>query len=359
MLAGLLAPAAAAGTTPEPEPDAPAEDAAPEVAPEDRASFGIGPATGEDPDERSFLAYTVPPLGSVYDSVALVNYSEFPLDLDVYAADAVNGADGTIGFTGQQSQLDASWVTIGTPEEPIEDLVTVPGRDDQGQPGRVVVPFVVEIPENGSPGDHVIGLVASLTTLGENPGSQNIELEQRVATRVFLRVDGEVASAVDVLDLQTDYTKGSRPWRTGTVDVSYTIANAGNIRAGVNPAVVVSGPFGILERRVELEPVVDLLPGNSQAVTAEVPTVWPLVRLAVTAENEIVAPPNGEDPGLGTTRQTVGLWAVSLEMLIAFGVLLLIVGVLLVRFVRRIRRRRRAQTGPSPTVTPSERQPVA
>jgi len=344
-------PVAGSGTTDAP----PAAEAPAAVAPEDQASFGIGPATGAAPDERAFLAYTVPPLGAVYDSVALVNYSQFPLDLAVYAADAVNGADGSIGFSDRQSQRDAAWVAFGTPEAPVEGLVTVPGRDDAGQPGRVVVPFRVTVPENASPGDHVLGLVASLTTLGQNPGSQNIELEQRVATRVFLRVDGEAVPAVDVLDVTTDYTKGAQPWRPGTVDVSYTIANAGNLRAGVNPVLVVSGPFGVLERRVELEPVVDLLPGSSQVVTAQVPDVWPLVRLSVTAENEVVAPPNGEDPGLGTTRQTMAVWAITLEFLVVLGVVSAVIALLATRAVRR---RRRTVTPVSQSVPTSTRQPV-
>ena len=355
----VSAPARAGTTGPEEEPGAgdapPAADAPAAVAPEDQASFGIGPATGESPDERAFLAYTLPPLGAVYDFVALVNYSQFPLDLAVYAADAVNSADGSVGFSDRQSQRDAAWVAFGTPEAPIEGLVSVPGRDEQGQPGRVVVPFRVTVPENAPPGDHVVGLVASLTTLGQNPGSQNIELEQRVATRVFLRVDGEAVPAVDVIDVATDYTKGARPWRTGTVDVSYTIANAGNLRAGVVPAVTVSGPFGVLERRVELEPVVDLLPGSSQAVTAQVPGVWPLLRLAVTAENEVVAPPNGDDPGLGTTRQTSTVWAVSLELLLFLGLASVVIALVVTRAVRR---RRRTVTPSSQPVVTAPRQPV-
>ena len=352
LTAFTVSPAGHAASTPVPDPGA--STAAPEVPAEDRATFGIGPATGDAADDRAFLAYTVPPLGSVYDSVALVNYSTFPLDLEVYAADAVNGADGALGFAGQESRRDAAWVSFGTPEAPEDGLITVPGRED-GQPGRVLVPFRIVVPENGSPGDHVIGLIASLTTLGENPGSQNIELEQRVATRVFLRVDGEAVPAVDVLDVTTDYTKGARPWRSGTVDLTYTIANAGNLRTGVKPGVVVSGPFGLLERRVELEPVEDLLPGNSQAVTAQVPDVWPLLRLSVTAENEVVAPPNGEDPGLGTTRQTSALWAVSLETIVLLSLLTLAVAGLVMRAVRRRRRRVSAAARPVPAAT---RQPV-
>ena len=360
VLSLLLTPSAVAGSTTEPDPAQPdaTADAPSLVPPEGQATFGIGPATADAADERPFLAYTVPPLGSVYDSVAMINYSLFPLDLALYAADATQGEDGSVGFADRSSQRDAAWVTFGTPEEPVDGLVTVPGRDDEGQPGRVVVPFQIAVPENGSPGDHVIGLVASLTTLGENPGSQNIELEQRVATRVFLRVDGDVVSAVDVLDVQTDYTKGSVPWRSGTSDVTYTIANAGNLRAGVNPSVVVSGPFGLLERTVELDPIVDLLPGSSQSVTSQVPGVWPLVRLAVTAEAEVVAPPNGEDPGIGTTRFSVGLWAVSLELIIAAAVLLMLGALLIARAVRRRRQRRAIRSLAVTPATTEEHQPV-
>ena len=65
----------------------------------------------------------------------------------------------------------------------------VPAQTPTG-PGEVIEPIAVHVPLKAPPGDHVGGIVASLQTVGTNRSGQRVVLDQRVGTRVFVRVSG-------------------------------------------------------------------------------------------------------------------------------------------------------------------------
>lgn len=304
-------------------------------AEQDLVSFGIAPAGPERPDDRPFLQVGAAPGSVIYEHVALINQDDEPIELHVYAGDVIN-ADSGLAVTprSEESTGAGSWVDFGGLE-----TVVVPAQTPEDGYGYAIVPFTVTIPTNAEPGDHSAGIVASLLTIGEGgDNAPNIELEQRVAARVYIDVDGEARAGLEVVDVQAEYIPGALVG-PGSMEVSYTIRNTGNVRMAVEPAVEVAGPFGLLPESADGERVDELLPGSEVLQTVTVDGVWPLVREDVTVSAAALPGPGGLDPDLGSVTASVVVWAIPWVIL---GLLLLLVA-LMVLWARRRRRRPRGR----------------
>ncbi|WP_421732745.1 hypothetical protein [Cellulomonas sp.] len=325
-------------------PAAAAPDPLPPAA-ADLVSFGISPAGPERPDDRPFLRVTAPPGAVVYEHAALLNQDDTAVQLQVYGGDVVMADGGGLAVRARDDASTDAGAWIAVPGASTVDVA--PQTADAGF-GYTVVPFTVSIPANAEPGDHVGALVASLESVGQ--GAENapsIELEQRVAARVYIRVDGPLDPGLEVADVSATWHAGSLVG-AGEVTVDYTLRNTGNVRLAVEPEVAVGGAFGLLRERVDGDRVDELLPGGEVRSSTTVPGVWPLVLETVTVDATAVAPAAGEDPGVGTVSGAVRVWAVpwlvlALLVLVALG--------LVVRRVRRVRR------GATPTAGPEVEAP--
>ncbi|HEY3438557.1 MAG TPA: hypothetical protein VGK35_12790 [Actinotalea sp.] len=330
----LAAPAGASGSTgvlgaagDPPGADAPAQDL---------VSFGISPAGADRPDDRPYLSMEAPAGAVVYEHAALLNQDDQPIHLDVYGTDVVMAEGGGItARTRADTSTDAgSWIGLDVAS------VDVPAQTAATGFGFTVVPFTVSIPADAEPGDHVAGLVASLVSSGQGgANAPGIDFEQRVVARVYIRVAGALDPQLQVTDVRASWKAGS-PWSTGAVTVRYTLRNTGNVRMAVEPSVGVAGPFGVMARHATGERVDELMPGGVVEQTTTVSGVWPLLRETVTVSATAVAAANGADPGVGTVRASVSLWAVPLVWISIVLALLAALGGLVVRRRRRIARRK-------------------
>ena len=226
-------------------------------------------------------------------------------------------------------------------------------------PGTVILPVTITVTADAEPGDHAGGIVASLDTVGQNPDGQNIELQQRVASRVYVQVGGQIAPELSITGIEADYVPPARPWQPGSVELSYTVANTGNLRLGFEPTATVSGPVGTLSRSRGSDTVEELLPGSSVDIRVTVPDVWPVVRAGVRVTANPLAAPVAADPGLTPVRAERTIWAITRDMAAALGVLALLLSLPVVRSLLRVRRTRQAA---KPHVTPPaparQREPV-
>jgi hypothetical protein len=121
--------------------------------------------------------------------------------------------------------------------------------------------------------------------------------------------------------------------------VTYTLKNTGNVRLGVEPAVRVTGPFGLLPQYADGKKADELLPGSSVEQTVAVDDVWPLVFESVTVSATAVASTGLDDPGIGTVTGSAHAWAVPWALL---AIVLIVVGAWLL-----LRRRRQHRGTPS------------
>ncbi|GAB3617126.1 hypothetical protein GCM10027416_16830 [Okibacterium endophyticum] len=297
----------------------------------DDTTWAVQPGGVGGPDGRSFFEYQVAAGSTVSDLVSITNLSPGPVLFNVYAADGINDYEqgGFSVVSGPQDNIDLGrWLTVAAdaavacPEVPepgqmtclIEDGVVhieLPGNS------RAEVPFTIAVPSNASPGDHTAGIMAQVQRVTAGADGQTVIVEQRVGSRVHLRVDGELAPSVQVSGLVASFDSGWNPF-TGTASVDYAVTNNGNLRLDTAQVVRLTGPFGIELARVELDPVEDLLPGQSVRVPVELPSVAALFVNTATVE---LVPTSSTGEAVETVSASAIAWAIPWLLLAAAAVL--------------------------------------
>jgi hypothetical protein len=329
-----LAAAGSAGASPSPAPNAPAQATTTTAEGSSggtvKVTFGVAPASATKEDARPYYSLGETPGARLADHVVVLNYSVVALTLAVYATDAVNTSDG--GFSlleAAQKPVDAgAWITVGAPTK----TVTVPARSAKA-PGQVVLPVHVSIPLNASPGDHVAGIVASLPTVAKNSKGVPVKLDQRVGTRVFIRVSGKLRPQLALTAFRAKYHGGLNPFRAGSVAVSYRVANTGNARLAAQQYVHVRNLVGGA-RSATAPPLTMLLPGYAVAESVHVRGVFPLFKLTTKVSVVPQPLPGDVDPGLVIITKSVVVWVIPWPLIVV-AIVGLIACWLLVRLFRR------------------------
>ncbi|MBU4335601.1 MAG: hypothetical protein KJ548_03425 [Actinobacteria bacterium] len=303
-------------------------------------TFGIAPASADSPDDRAYLVAGAAPGSVVYEHIAVINQSDVPLSLAVYPVSAGNTSDGSLGLAERGMTSDAGgWLTLGA------EQVDVPAQSTDTGLGFVIVPVTITIPTDAEPGDHVAGIVASLTTTGQSSGnSPSLQLEQRTGVRVYITVAGDAAPALQITDVETSYDPGPL-WGLlgqGSVHLSYTIVNPGNVRMAVEPSTTTAGPFGLLTQTVAGTEVAELAPNGRAQRETTLTGVWPLIHTGVTVTAVAGQAKGGSEITLDPATDVVGLWTIPWAWL----AILLVAG-LVGWWMRRRRRIRAARRGPA------------
>jgi hypothetical protein len=326
LLAGAAALLAAAGLVALSSSAASAEPAV------QSQTFGVQPASATKPDRRPYFTYTSSPGGRVTDHLAVSNISLQPLTLRVYARDAFNTPDGGFDVLAASAKpVDVgAWVSVHS------GLVTVPPRS------KKIVAFSLKVPANATPGDHVGGIVASLTSVTRNKDGNPVTLDQRVGARIYLRVTGALKPGLVVTGMRTSYRGTANPAGCGDVGVAYQVRNEGNVRLSGHQRVRVSGPFGTGAKTQDVADLPELLPGNKITVNTTVHCVRPTVRVIATATVNPVLPAGDISAPAPSAVGHSGFWALPW---VALGMLI----VLIVLGGLYWRQRRRDRGGPSPS----------
>jgi hypothetical protein len=293
-------------------------------------SWAVQPSSGVAADGRAHFAYTdMKPGTRIADHLLIDNFSKRPVTFTVYAVDGITTSSGSIGLApAKQRRIDiAAMVHVG------RSRVTVPAS------GKLNVPFTVDVPGNATPGDHVGGVIASVT---EALNGGKVAREDRVGVAMYLRVAGALHPALGIESVSSSGYHGTpNPFGGGSTTVSYTVRNTGNVRLGAAQRVAVTGLFGIPLATVHPSSE-ELLPGGSVRVTARLRGIFPLlaplgVHISVTP-TVVPGSPKLTVP-LKPATYAIGLPETPWEQLL----LLLVVVAIVVLIVRRIRTRRRRQ----------------
>ena len=247
-----------------------------------RATFGIGPATSSGSTGRPYFSYEMGVNGIYRDTAMAVNFAGQPIALSIFATDVGNAANGdfAVGLQTQQTKDAGGWVHLS----PKQSQIIVPARGKT--PGKVLIPFMIRVPADATPGDHGAAIVAVLSTLGKNAKGENVRLDQRIAVRIYLRVNGPLLPELTIEHLHATYHGVVNPLGTGKATVTYTVHNTGNVRLAGRQTVEVTGMFG-LKSAVVTPPNLQLLfPGGSETVRVTVtgvrPAVFAKARVTVT-----------------------------------------------------------------------------
>jgi hypothetical protein len=319
-----------------------------------RATFGIGPISLGKNDPRSYFSYEMGVGGIYIDKAAVLNYGTVPLNLSIFAADLGNGDNGAIavGLQGQPQRDAGTWVAL-----PAKNLVVqVPARTRVG-PGEVLVPFRITVPRNATPGDHGAAIVAVLSTIGKNPKGQNVRLDQRVASRIYLRVKGPLHPALAIEDLTVRYHQSLNPLKGGSATVSYVVHNIGNIRLAAKQAVAVTGMFGTKSKVVTPGDVQLLFPEARQRITVKVSGVFP----AIMEDSKVSVTPqlfqDQQPMPLPTATATKGFSAIPWVLIALLAAVLLLIAAIWWLRRRASRRPPRSRHGQGPN-RPSDPKPT-
>lgn len=320
VVAIALLLALAAALTPTAATAAAATSASPTAPTGATQTWTIKPATSAGPDTRAHLVLDAAPGATLADTVAVTNYGESPLALRLYASDAFTPADGGFDLLpGARPSTDVgAWVRLAT------STVEVAPRE------TVLVPITITVPADASPGDHAAGIVAALVSSATDGAGQQVAVEHRVGTRVYLRVDGPLDPSLEITDLRPRHLGTLDPISPGRVEVDFTVTNRGNLRLSGSPTVTVTGPAGIELGRVLLPDLPELLPGASIEQHAELDGTWPTLRLWSQVEVRPIDPSGQVTPE--TVSRSAALWAVPWGQLL---VVVLLAGATAVAIRRR------------------------
>lgn len=287
-------------------------------------TWGIGPSSPAGPDGRTAFEYELDPGDDLEDYVGVSNFTDEPLELAVYASDAITTPDGAFDLLpASEEPIDVgSWIAFA------DESVTVPPRS------RLDLPFRLDIPDNATPGDHVGGIVASRTTTTTGDDGSQVAVDRRVGARIYLRVSGDVTPTATITDVTVRHDSAGLG---GAAEVTYTVTNTGNLRLRGTPTIEVEGLFGIGRRAVDGTEIPELLPDKALTHTVVVPDVRPAVRLRATVQLEATGIDDDTPVPPATGHATT--WAVP-WLVLAF----LAVGTIVAVIVRRRRSARRRRT---------------
>ncbi|MGP8182146.1 MAG: hypothetical protein ACLP1E_15445 [Acidimicrobiales bacterium] len=293
-------------------------------------TFGTQTASATKPDGRGIYLFGATPGGRIEDHVAIRNYSDQTATFLIRGTDAVNTPQGDFAALPiyERSHDLGAWIAL-----PRSDLkVTLGPRTD------LIIPFLVEVPADATPGDHVGVITATLVSSVISKSGQRLRLLQSVGSRIFLRVSGPLHPSLTVTGLAVHYQGPLDPIGTGKVKVTYTVSNRGNVALGGLQTVYISGLFG--GRSAARVPQIQLLlPGFSVKETVEVNGVFPEIRETAHVSVRPLYMAGSVAPPSGPFQASLSFWAIPWILIVIIVALILLV----VGWFRRRRHRRRAR----------------
>lgn len=314
----------------------PTLSAQPALAADDPTTWQVQPAGADGPDDRGAFVLAGEPGATLQDTVAVTNVSTHPITLRVLGSDAFTTSSGEFDLlpTATAPADVGSWITFAPGVLAGDGSVTIPARS------RLSLPFAVAIPVDATPGDHAGGIVTSMSALGAD-GGQQVVVDARIASRIYLTVGGELQPRMQVSDV---HATRSGPWWNpfdGSVEVSWTITNTGNVRLAGSQRVTVAGPFGWGGTTASVPDLPEVLPGGSVTQSTVIDAVPALGVIDATGSLQ---------PVDGTGRVAEALAAVTFQttliavpwIVVAAVLVLAVAAWLIVRASRRRRARMRA-----------------
>ncbi len=314
-------------------------------------TFGIEPSGPREPDQRTWFIYTLKPGTTIEDWVAVTNFSLVPLRINLYARDAEESPTGAFGvqlFRQRPVQV-GSWIHL-----PVSSVLVDPRK-------AIIVPFTIKVPQDASVGDNAGGIIASVTRTASGAHGTRIRVEQRVGVRVYIRIAGALHPKLVISGLVSHYAGTLSPLSGGTLTVTYTVRNLGNLDLSAPSVLRLTNPFGWSRTVQQSGSPPDVFPGFSVQVTRVIPGVYPALRVGTKVTIDPRFSTVSTDSGLneasvpmGDASASTGTWAIPWPPL---GLLLLLILVLaLAIFIRS--RRRRADRRPHAEAPREEAVPV-
>jgi hypothetical protein len=292
-------------------------------------SWALTPS-GEDPTQpgaRTDLTYELAPGATIQDSVTVFNYGNVQLTLRVYSTDAFNTATGAFELlAGDTPPTDVgTWVTLPQPN------ITLPPKSS------ITLPITITVPQNAPPGDHAGAILAASRIGGDDGQGHEVAIDRRTGTRLYIRVAGPLNPALVVEKVKASYSGGGLVPTAGSVKLTYTVRNAGNVRLAGHQKINVQGLKLLNIKSQDPDDLPELLPGNALTLTAQLDGVGAALRLDVDMSVTPFTASGAVESASSRYTATAHVWAIPWSLVV---LLLLIVAAW-----RRVRRGRIDGTG--------------
>jgi hypothetical protein len=225
------------------------------AAPGTSAGFSASPATVDpnDPLTRSYFRPVVTPGSTVGEGVIVADTGDAPVDLYVYPVDGLTGTtSGTVyGNRSDPRQKAGLWLTAGA-----STLTLQPHQ-------RQLLLFVIKVPADATPGDHVAGIAFENAHPSTGTGIAVTEVIREVLG-VQMRVPGPSGFHLHLASVGF-----SVPPAAPAASVVVRLGDDGNRLGQPVLNVTLHGPNGFTDQITrQLD---TLLPGD----TIDYPIVWP------------------------------------------------------------------------------------
>jgi hypothetical protein len=286
-------------------------------------SIGISgaPSKSGAVDGRTRFSYQAGPGQHIADEYLVANTGTQTQTMTVLATDAFNTDAGDWGLLDSDAAPKDSGAWVRFDGQPKKTLTLAAGQS-------AVVPFTVDVPANAKPGDHAGGIVLSAVS----PEGQ-VLVDRRVATRLYVRVPGDIQAALTVSSMKAHYVYSWNPF-DGEVVVDMTVQNTGNVALGGIATVGTKTWFGVGVARTEHPAFPELLPGNVRKLSVTLRGIpafgylEPYITLAPQISPDAIQPPS-----LTTTKRSTT--AIAMPWLLLAVVVLIGGWVLVTRLLRR------------------------
>jgi hypothetical protein len=203
------------------------------------------------------------------------------------------------------------------------------------------IPIAVTVPAGARPGDHAAGIIVSSKTPGTDAEGHHVVIDRRTGSRLYLRVTGPLNPALVVENVETEYHPAVNPLN-GSLDVTYTVRNAGNVRLGAHQRVTVSDLFGTVDEHKPAD-IPELLPGSVLTYHQHFSGVAATIRVSADVRVTPFVPKSaGDGLSRGTEASSSSAHTLAIPWTLLVALLLLGVVVFLVR-----RRRSGSQDDPA------------
>lgn len=231
-----------------------------DAAPDETVTWSVRPADASGPDGRSWVTRELDPGETVEEHLAVRNLSAVSAVFGLSAADAYFTRTGRFNMlpTSSDSVAAGTWITLP------EKITVEPGE-------TAVVPFLISVPADATPGDHAAGVAASVISEGSDDDGNQVSVESRVGFRVMTRVSGVLEPSVASPGVDAVYHTSWNPFRPGVLTIDIGAVNDGNVLFALSHETDAVG------RVMPADPEsVEMLPGDERTVSVEVRDVWPL-----------------------------------------------------------------------------------
>jgi hypothetical protein len=292
-------------------------------------SWSVYPTTPAGGTPRVVFSPELVPGKTADDSVTVSNLSASPLSFELFAADAFNTPGGGLSLRRKVDPIEGigAWIHLS------HSAVLVPAHQS------AAIPFVVVVPTNATPGDHVGGIVAEQTTgTPSSQGSVPVNVVQAVGVRVYGRVKGPLIKHLGVTNplIQVHHSTTAQFGASTSAAVTIRVLNRGNVVLTPVAHLKVTSTFGSPVSRTFLAG--PLLPGESVARRFTVS-----VRTTGELEAQVTAAAGGSRASASNSQ-----WNLPWGLIVIVLVVLLLGVLTLLRVLLRRRRKAKAEAEVDP-----------